>query len=360
MPDFTTLQDLIAKVPREKWLVWQAGDGYTQIGPERYAFRVSVLHAAGDYPNADLAALIVEAHNQMPALLDELARLRRTLSEKTEIQDQTSGQTVDIDRLQRLRARATAGPLVLATSNSWRRIISKYGSKPVCEPCTQPDGHPDLHFPNGGTDGPDATLLIEAWNALPALVEEVTRLRALLARDAAPQAGAMDAQPAAVSAGVLAFDPGELHIEPDGSGSLVVPEASFTLEDDRCEGPDGPQGSGHWIARIPASEMAALRGFLNGQPESSLPAHKPDGGDAPWADWMGCESRRPFVMNSLRSNAEKLRSAERRTLNAYRQDYMGAPCQFIAATYGKAAALFEAQLAAIDAAISAQQRQQGK
>lgn len=92
--------------------------------------------------------------------------------------------TVDTQKLRELQARATPGPLILATSNSWRRIVSFLGSKPVCVPCTQPDGHPDLHFPNGGAEGPDAALLIESRNALPALLDEIDRLRAELQQTA--------------------------------------------------------------------------------------------------------------------------------------------------------------------------------
>ncbi|MGR3825629.1 MAG: hypothetical protein ACU0A5_23895 [Salipiger marinus] len=62
----------------------------------------------------------------------------------------------------------------------------------------------------------------------------------------------------------IAFDPGVLHINKDGSGHIVVGEADFTLEDDRAEGPDGPEGSVHWIARLSESEVVALRDFLNG------------------------------------------------------------------------------------------------
>jgi len=87
---------------------------------------------------------------------------------------------LDIERLRELQAKATPGPLVLATSNSWRRIVSAHRSIEVCVPCTQPDGHPDLYFPNGGPDGPDVTLLLEAWNALAALLDEIDALRAEL------------------------------------------------------------------------------------------------------------------------------------------------------------------------------------
>jgi len=63
----------------------------------------------------------------------------------------------------------------------------------------------------------------------------------------------------------LVFDPGTLHVNKDGSGYIAVSEDDFVLEDDREEGPDGPQGSVHWIVSLAASEMAALRNFLNGQ-----------------------------------------------------------------------------------------------
>jgi hypothetical protein len=40
---------------------------------------------------------------------------------------------------------------------------------PVCEPVTQQDGHPDLHFRNGGADGPDARLIAAAPDLLAEL-----------------------------------------------------------------------------------------------------------------------------------------------------------------------------------------------
>ena len=62
----------------------------------------------------------------------------------------------------------TPGPWLVATSNSWRRIVSQRGDV-VCGPCNQPDGHPDLTFPNGGAEGPDARLLVAAPDLLEAL-----------------------------------------------------------------------------------------------------------------------------------------------------------------------------------------------
>lgn len=57
---------------------------------------------------------------------------------------------------------STPGPWEVWTSCSWRRIGSHAG-KMVCEPITQrSDNHPDLYFPNGGANGPDARLICAA------------------------------------------------------------------------------------------------------------------------------------------------------------------------------------------------------
>ena len=56
-------------------------------------------------------------------------------------------------------AQHTEGPFLIATSNSYRRIVNKR-MEPVCIPTKNSiDGHPDMHFPNGGAHGPDANLL---------------------------------------------------------------------------------------------------------------------------------------------------------------------------------------------------------
>lgn len=78
------------------------------------------------------------------------------------------------------------------------------------------------------------------------------------------------------------------------------------------------------------------------------------------AAWMTCESRRPFVVNSLRARAEDLRAAEKRCRNAYRKDFMGFPARYLADAYGEAATALEARLSAIDAVISGRaQRAEG-
>lgn len=67
----------------------------------------------------------------------------------------------------------TPGPWLVATSNSWRRIVNQRGDT-VCAPCTQPDGHPDLTFPNGGAEGPDARLIAASPEILEALRHLIT------------------------------------------------------------------------------------------------------------------------------------------------------------------------------------------
>jgi len=65
-------------------------------------------------------------------------------------------------------AQHTPGPWIVATSNSWRRIVSAHRTESVCEPVKQNDGHPDLYFRNGGADGPDARLIAAAPELLAA------------------------------------------------------------------------------------------------------------------------------------------------------------------------------------------------
>ncbi|NEI60970.1 hypothetical protein GR243_03525 [Rhizobium leguminosarum] len=74
--------------------------------------------------------------------------------------------------------------------------------------------------------------------------------------------------PPLCSGSALGFDPGTLYVNKDGSGYIAVNEDDFVLEDDRCEGPNGPEGSVHWIVRLDASEITALRDFLNGAPRT--------------------------------------------------------------------------------------------
>lgn len=67
----------------------------------------------------------------------------------------------------------TVGPWSWWTSNSFRRLSGADGRDGgVLYPTVQRDGHPDVCFPNGGAEGPDARL-IAAAPALLAALEEV-------------------------------------------------------------------------------------------------------------------------------------------------------------------------------------------
>ena len=65
----------------------------------------------------------------------------------------------------------TPGPWMLATSCSWRRFVNRDGES-VCEPTTQRDGHPDLHFGHPG----NAHLI----QAAPDMVEALEMLEDLM------------------------------------------------------------------------------------------------------------------------------------------------------------------------------------
>lgn len=101
----------------------------------------------------------------------------------------------------------------------------------------------------------------------------------------------VDIVPSHCTGTALSFDPGVLQVNKDGSGYIAIDEVHFSLEDDRAEGPDGPEGSVHWITRLDASEMVALRDFLTASTDT--------GGwivgnadDTQWRTWddFGCST----------------------------------------------------------------------
>lgn len=104
------------------------------------------------------------------------------------------------------------------------------------------------------------------------------RVKAALSAQAQDVAGIV---PAHCTGTRLAIEGGCLHVRKDGSGYIVIDESDFKLEDDRGEGPDGPEGSVHWIANFPAGEMTALRDFLNGQGFAAPSAVIPPRSDNP-------------------------------------------------------------------------------
>ena len=77
--------------------------------------------------------------------------------------------------LRELLAKATPGPWELATSCSWRRIVTTHGRAVIVPTIQRSDNHPDLDC---GTDYVNAELAVAAVNALPELLAEVERLRA--------------------------------------------------------------------------------------------------------------------------------------------------------------------------------------
>jgi hypothetical protein len=61
----------------------------------------------------------------------------------------------------------TPGPWSIWTSNSFRRIVSDVTRREVlCGTVQRSDGCPDLYFPNGGHEGPDARLITAAPDLL--------------------------------------------------------------------------------------------------------------------------------------------------------------------------------------------------
>ncbi|WP_338509097.1 hypothetical protein [Burkholderia gladioli] len=106
--------------------------------------------------------------------------------------------------------------------------------------------------------------------------------------------------------------------------------------------------------------VTKLAAIIRGASAAPAISESPEAHDEAALAWMTCESRRPFVVNSLRARAEDLRAAEKRCRNAYRKDFMGFPARYLADAYGEAATALEARLSAIDAPISGRaQRAQG-
>lgn len=114
----------------------------------------------------------------------------------------------------------------------------------------------DGHLPRGSSEG-TKSYIREIWhNLLSAAPSPISNVGGIV--------------PPNCTGYSFVLDPGVMHVRKDGSGYIVVDENDFVLEDDRCEGPDGPEGSVHWIARMGASEITALRNFLNGAPQEHV------------------------------------------------------------------------------------------
>lgn len=64
-------------------------------------------------------------------------------------------------------------------------------------------------------------------------------------------------------------------------------------------------------------------------------------------EWAACESRGPFVRNSMKQRIAELRGAAARARKAYRKDYMGKPYSYIADAYDEAADVLQKRLDAV-------------
>ena len=94
--------------------------------------------------------------------------------------------TLDLTAIEARLKAATPGPWELWTGCSWRRFGRAGTLETVCEPTTHPiDGHPDLFFRNGGSNGPDAALIAAAPGDIAALLDALRAHRALLQEVAA-------------------------------------------------------------------------------------------------------------------------------------------------------------------------------
>lgn len=100
-------------------------------------------------------------------------------------------------------------------------------------------------------------------------------------------------------------------------------------------------------------ERARQAGFdpiaLYAAPPSAQPAPGSEQDAALFAEWMACDTRRPFVVNSLRHRAQEMRAAEKRCRNAYKKDFMGKPAVYLADAFAEAATAFESRIAAMAA-----------
>ncbi|MEO3386058.1 hypothetical protein [Mesorhizobium sp. CAU 1741] len=110
--------------------------------------------------------------------------------------------------------------------------------------------------------------------------------------------------PEGCTGSALVFSEGVLHVGKDGSGYIAIDEEHFNLEDDRCEGPDGPEGSVHWITRFPPGELQALRDFLNGVPRASHGAVRVS--KVAVAGWNACRKSIYAVCEDVQSEADRL------------------------------------------------------
>lgn len=93
---------------------------------------------------------------------------------------------------------------------------------------------------------------------------------------------------------------------------------------------------------------AAINALLAANGETKAAQAVPD----EMAKWLMCKSRRPVLLASLKQQAQELRGMANKAAIAYKQDFLGKPCAYLAQAHSEAAKVFEdrlAQIAIIDA-----------
>lgn len=158
--------------------------------------------------------------------------------------------TIDTQKLRDLIRQGRPLPWLLATSNSWRRIVDATHAE-VCTPCTQPDGHPDLRFA-GGYEGANAQLQIEAVNALPRLLAIIDAQTAEIA-EARGQVEHMDRQNERLRIELRTLIRGYVNLLENGRDRIIDLGG-------QCDSLDVMEASDHWLK----SARAALSGESNG------------------------------------------------------------------------------------------------
>lgn len=115
---------------------------------------------------------------------------------------------------------------------------------------------------------------------------------------------------------------------------------------DKIELPPLPEGEDSSFGPYSVYTAEQMQAYAIAAIEAALQSQ--DREDAAQAEWMACESRRPWVTNSLKYHIKELRDAEKRSRNAFKKDYMGEPARYFADACGEASAVLEAKLTAID------------
>ena len=64
-------------------------------------------------------------------------------------------------------------------------------------------------------------------------------------------------------------------------------------------------------------------------------------------EWLNCQTRGPFLRNSFKHRIAELRRSATKARKAYRKEYMGKPCEYLADAYDEAADVLQKHLDAL-------------